>query len=103
MSALKSLYEPLKSNVISPSFNVLSDSGNGMVLLFLGTKSLYTLRNYKKNYLYINKDKNKKKTIRGDERKRSKEKEKDLISVKALDKYQKIYNEIRYNSKNKNN
>ena len=80
-----------------------NENNNIFTNVTLGTKSLYTLRNYKKNYLYINKDKNKKKTIRGDERKRSKEKEKDLISVKALDKYQEIYNEIRYNSKNKNN
>ena len=69
----------------------------------LGTKSLYTLINYKKNYLYTNKDKNKKKTIRENERKRSKEKEKNLTSVKVSDKYQEIYNEISINSKNKNN
>ena len=69
----------------------------------LGTKSIYTLINYKKNYLYTNKEKNKKKTIRENERKRSKEKEKDLTSVKVLDKYQGIYNEISLSRKNKNN
>jgi hypothetical protein len=60
----------------------------------LGTKSLYTIRNNKKYYFNINKDKNKKKTIEG---KRSKEK--DLTSVK----YQEIYNEIRPNKHKKKN
>jgi len=92
-----------KNNSIK-SFNKNKKENNNIFTnVTLGTKSLYTLRNYKKNYLYINKDKNKKKTIMENERNRSKEKEKDLISVKALDKYQEIYNEIRCNSKNKNN
>ena len=67
-----------------------------------GMKSLYTIRNNKKYYLYVIKDKNKKKMIVENERKRSKEK--DLASFKTLDKYQEIYNEIRPKKvKNKNN
>ena len=70
----------------------------------LEIKSLYTIRNNKKCYLNINKDKNKKKTINDNEKKSSKEKEKDLISVKVLDKNQEIYHKIRLNKyKNKNN
>ena len=67
-----------------------------------GMKSLYTIRNNKKYYLYVIKDKNKKKMIVENERKRSKEK--DLASFKTFDKYQEIYNEIRPKKvKNKNN
>ena len=68
----------------------------------IGTKSLYTLKNYKKYYLYTNKDKNKNKTISENERKRTKEK--DVTSVKDLDIHQEIYNGIKLNKKkNKNN
>ena len=54
-------------------------------------------------FFTIKKYVNKKKTIRENERKRSKEKEKDLTSVKVLDKHQEIYNEISLNNKNNSN
>ena len=92
-----------KKNSIKSFHNNKNENNNIFTNVTLGKKSLYTLRNYKKNYLDINKDKIKKKTIRENERKGTKEKEKDLISVKALDKYQEIYNEMRHCSKNKNN
>ena len=86
------------------SFNKNKNENNNIFTnATLGTKSLYTLINFKKNYLYTNKDKNKKKTISKIERKRSKEKEKNVSSVKVLDKHQEIYNEISLNNKNNSN
>ena len=69
-----------------------NNNSNIFTNAILGNKRLYTIRNNKLYYLYDNKDKNKKKTISA---KRSKEK--DLTSVKTLEKYQEIYTEIRHN------
>ena len=87
------------------SFNKIktkNSNSNIFTNAILGTKSLYTIRNNKKYYLYFNKDKNKKITTGENERKISKEK--DLTSVKTLDKFEEICNEIRPKKvKNKNN
>ena len=83
-----------KNSIKEFNENIKEDNNNNIFTNdILGNKRLYTLRNNKLYYLYDNKDKNKKKTIGG---KRSKEK--DLTSVKTLEKYQeKIYTEITHN------
>ena len=91
-NSLKSFNKNKNENSIS---NIFTNN-------IFGTKSIYTIRNNKKYYLYCNKYKNKKKIILKNDRKSSKEK--NLTTFKVLDTYQEINNEIRSNKvKNKNN
>jgi len=91
-----------KYRIKSFNKNKKENNNNTFTNAILGNKSLYTIRNNKIYYLYDNKDKYKKKIIGENIRKRSKEK--DLASIKTLEKYQEIYTEIRSNKvKNKIN
>ena len=94
-----------KENNSLKSFNKnkkVNNINNIYTNTIFGTKSLYTIRNNKKYYLYCNKYKNKKKIIFKNERKSSKEK--NMTTFKSLDKYQEINNEANPSKvQNKNN